>query len=213
MTKNEIDIMFSEEFQKEQDEIRLSIENKYPGYELVSESTYRRIYKNSGEEIIVDALGKYYHINKMGVDMLAYDVVATLKNEDAELFFRLEWLDDFRHHPSEQLRRMFLSDVIALQLLTIIYFAILLFFPASGNWFFKILSSFALAYCTTIAFPYFHSLFCICSGIVKTYVWTMKQIIKNRSKNKKYFHYFYNDLTKSCDEGKAMAARIMKILI
>lgn len=137
-----------------------------------------KMHTNNDNERIIDIFGKPYINIENGVKKKTYSLVATLKNEDTELYEKLQW-----HIKSE--------------------FWPIDFVKNSQTWLFN----------TFIGFLYLLSFLRKGFGIIDVRFWTLKQRIKNRQKNRKYYKKLFADLSKAYNDEVAKSAKIMRLLM
>lgn len=187
---------------------------KYPGFKLVSECSAETVFTNGRDEI-VEVYGEQKSIMKNGQPVLVQDGVAVLRESDAELYWKLQWLDWWRWHGDVAMTKFFLSAVIGILLFIAgVFIGSWVFWPPSfSGWILIVLGAFLSAAVITVGMPLCWSFLRIIYGIIDVWVTTRKNIYKHPDKNRAYYKQLFRTLSGAHDRDKARAARLMAKLI
>lgn len=103
----------------------VSYKQKYPGYRFRSESSDCNILEEiDGEGVIVEVYSESYIVEDEDYEeYFQRDIVAVLKNQDAYLYSKLQWLDTMRSHPAIRLGNIAMLMCLGTVLLVVQYIA------------------------------------------------------------------------------------------
>jgi len=188
-----------------------SEDEKYPGFRFSSEDSKQRVFRDRRGNTIVEVK----KIAENGQAAFAQNTIVVLRDSDAELYWKLQWLDWWRWHGDVVMAQIFISVLIGMLLSAVgVFIGAWIFWPPSLlGWLFIVLGAFLSAAVIVSGTLLCWRFLRIVYGIIDVWVTVQKNIYKHRDKNRTYYRELFQKLSEAKDRDKARAARLMARLI
>jgi hypothetical protein len=186
-------------------------ESRYPDFEFRSKSQYEAIYDNEAGEQIVEVFPAPYLTGEGVKRHFVIRTVAVLTDEDAPLYYMLQWKDAWRHHPVVAMAKCFMI-VIAYVRLIVLHVIIVSLLGLLGH----PIQPFILCFPLVLVAPILEILialgityyFRICAGIIRI-LFKLQRDKRWNGKDRAYYRDLFEKLAQAGHPDRAAAAKTM----